>query len=193
MSRPDLAHLTTAWPVFYGHAVTVRPLLPTDVDLEVELGRRLSAESLRQRFLGGGIKLNPRLIDRLLRVDFTRDLALIATATFAGDESPLGVARYARLDDDPHAAEIAVTVADAWHGYGIGKRLLRHLVERAAGTGLRRLVGDVYATNRPMLGLAAALGFAIRYHPDGGHLRLIELALDRRPAPPLHVHEENDL
>ncbi|MCL4798972.1 MAG: GNAT family N-acetyltransferase [Burkholderiales bacterium] len=193
MSTNAPVHLTTAWPVFFGHAVTVRPLLPTDADLEIELGRSLSSESLHHRFLNGGIKLNPRLLDRLLNVDFSRDLALIATATFAGAETPLAVARYARLDDDPHAAEIAVTVADPWQGYGIGKRLLGRLIECAADAGLRRLLGDVHATNRRMLGLAGALGFGTRFHPDGGHLRLIELALDGRVAPPHALHEVNDL
>jgi len=185
--------LTTSWPVFFGHAVVVRPLLPTDVDLEIALGRSLSSESLYHRFLNGGIKLNPRLLDRLLRVDFSRDLALIATATFAGDETPLGVARYARLDDDAHAAEFAVTVADAWHGYGIGKRLLARLIDCAAAAGLRHLVGDVHATNRRMLGLAGALGFSTRFHSEGGHLRQVVLALDHRLPAPHHHDEEHDL
>jgi acetyltransferase len=193
MSALGSWHLTTSWPVFYGHAVVVRPLLPTDADLEIALGRSLSSESLYHRFLNGGIKLNPRLLDRLLRVDFSRDLALIATATFAGEEMPLGVARYARLDDDRHAAEIAVTVADAWHGVGIGKRLLGRLIECAAAAGLRRLVGDVHATNRPMLGLAGALGFGIGFHPDGANLRQLVLSLDHHRLAPHRAVEENDL
>ena len=58
---------------------------------------------------------------------------------------------------------------------------------------MRRLVGDVDATNRRMLGLAGAIGFTIRPHPDGGHVRSIELALDRRAPLPLPPYEENDL
>jgi len=178
-----------------GHAIVVRPLLPDDADLVIALGRALSPTSLYQRFLNGGIKQNPRLLERLVNVDFTRDLALIATASIAGEESPIGVARYARLDAESGVAEFAITVADAWHGRGIGARLLRRLVECARDRGLARLTGDVLATNRAMLALARAQGFRVSFHEDGGHMRRVTLDLaDQRLLPgPSHLHEENDL
>jgi len=43
------------------------------------------------------------------------------------------VARYARLADDV-TCEFAITVADAWQGRGIGKKLLAMLVDAARGT-----------------------------------------------------------
>ena len=193
MSPALRAALTTALPVMPGHAIVVRPLLPDDADLVIELGKALSPTSLYQRFLNGGIKRNPRLLSRLVNVDFTRDLALIATATFAGEETPIGVARYARTHGEPDSAEIAITVADAWHGCGVGKRLLGLLVELAADAGIVRLTGDVLATNGAMLALARSAGFRVTFHPEGGHLRLISLTLaDRRPAS-THPHEEVEL
>ena len=193
MSPVQRAMLTTGWPVMPGHAIVVRPLLPDDADLMIALGRALSSESLYQRFLTGGIKQNPRLLDRLVNVDFTRDFALIATATFAGEETPIGVARYARTDSASETAEIAITVADAWHGTGTGKRLLRTLVAHAKASGLACLTGDVLATNVAMLALARSVGFRVAFHPDEGHLRFISLALrDHHPAPN-ESHEENEL
>lgn len=193
MRSDQRASLTTGWPLIPGHAIVVRPLMPDDEELLIALGKALSSESLYQRFLNGGIKQNPQLLNRLVNVDFTRDLALIATATFAGAEIPIGVARYARLDDDPDTAEIAVTVADAWHSRGIGKRLLRTLVDHAAAAGIGRLTGDVLATNLAMLALARSAGFHVTIHPEENHLRLISLDLkDRRPAPP-DPHEEDEL
>jgi len=193
MSPALRATLTTGFPVMPGHAIVVRPLLPDDADLIIALGKALSPESLYQRFLNGGIKRNPRLLSLLVNVDFTRDLALIATATFAGEEVPIGVARYARSYDDPDSAEVAITVADAWHGCGVGKRLLGRLVELAARAGVARLTGDVLATNGPMLALARSVGFRIAFHPEDGHLRLISLTLADRPQAPAHPHEEIEL
>ena len=192
MSPALRADLTTVLPLMPGHAIVVRPLLPDDADLVIALGKALSPQSLYQRFLNGGIKRNPQLLDRLLNVDFSRDLALIATVTLAGEETPIGIARYARPPDDPHSAEIAITVADAWQGRGIGKRLLARLIEHAASAGIVRLTGDVLASNRGMLALARSAGFRVARHPDGGELRLISLTLaDRRPGPA--DHEEIEL
>ena len=193
MSPALRASLTTGWPVMHGHAITVRPLLPDDADLVIALGKALSPASLYQRFLSGGIKRNPQLLDRLVNVDFGRDLALIATTTFAGEETSIGVARYARLEDDPNTAEVAITVSDAWHGCGVGTRLVRTLIDHAAASGIERLTGDVLATNVAMLALARSSGFRIAFHPDGGPLRLISLRLrDHEPAG-RQAYEEQDL
>jgi len=193
MSPALRATLTTGFPVMPGHGIVVRPLLPDDADLVIALGKALSPASLYQRFLNGGIKRNPQLLGRLVNVDFTRDLALIATATFAGEESPIGVARYARAHDASDSAEIAVTVADAWHGRGVGRRMLGRLVDLATVAGIARLTGDVLATNDAMLALARSAGFRVMFHPEGGHLRLISLSLaGRRPAS-ADLHEEIEL
>ena len=101
MSPALRAMLTTGLPIMPGHAIVVRPLLPEDADLVIALGKALSPTSLYQRFLNGGVKRNPHLLNRLVNVDFTRDLALIATATFAGEEMPIGVARCARIIRQP--------------------------------------------------------------------------------------------
>jgi acetyltransferase len=193
MSPAIRATLTTGWPIMLGHAIVVRPLLPEDADLVIALGKALSPASLYQRFLNGGIKRNPRLLDLLLNVDFTRDLALIATTTVAGEETPIAVARYARIDADGDTADIAITVADAWHGRGIGRRLLHKLVDHASTRGIARLRGDVLATNGAMLALARASGFRVAFHPDESHLRLITLSLTDRRAPSADLHEETEL
>ncbi len=64
--------------------------------------------------------------------------------------------------------EFAIVVADDWQHQGLATRMLCSLMRHAAGVGLRRLVGDVLATNHGMLALAAGLGFRRLRHPDGG-------------------------
>ncbi|MEO7853284.1 MAG: hypothetical protein ABIR94_13660, partial [Rubrivivax sp.] len=49
-----------------------------------------------------------------------------------------------------------------------------------AGAGLRRLVGDVLATNQGMLSLARSLGFRVVRHPDGG-VQVLRVQFDLEP------------
>jgi acetyltransferase len=166
-----------SWPLLHAHSLTVRPLQPEDADLLVRFGLGLTAESRHHRFLGGGVRFTPQLLERLLRVDPGRDLALVATVALEGRETPVGVARYARLPDGA-TAEFALTVADAWQGCGIGRLLLERLIGLARERAVRTLVGDVLATNEPMLRLARTLGFAVHPHAEGATLKRIERNLE---------------
>jgi len=175
---PDYpSHLIASWPLgLLPHSITVRPIRPDDIDLETEFVRKLSKETRYNRFLGGGVGLTRELLEKFTRIDFSRDMALIATATIEGAETTIGVARYARLADDV-TCEFAITVADAWQGRGIGTKLLAMLVGSARGHGIRRIIGDVLATNTPMLRLARSRGFRIEWHPEGAELRRAVLEL----------------
>ena len=70
----------------------------------------------------------------------------------------MGIARYVRDREDPHAAEIAVTVIDGWQGRGLGTELLAQLSERACQEGIRRFTAAVAADNAAMTGLLRNLG-----------------------------------
>ena len=170
------AHLIASWPLGIAHSITVRPIRPEDIDLETEFARKLSNETRYNRFLGGGVRLTPELLEKFTRIDFSRDMALIASATIEGAEIAIGVARYARLGNDV-ICEFAITVADAWQGCGVGRKLLAMLVDSARGHGLRKMIGDVLATNTPMLRLARSQGFRIERHPEGAELRRVVLEL----------------
>ena len=170
------AHLVASLPLGVGHSITVRPIRPEDIDLETDFARKLSKETRYNRFLGGGVRLTPEMLEKFTRIDFSRDMALIATTTIEGAETAIGVTRYARLADDV-SCEFAITVADAWQGRGIGRQLLAMLVDAARGHGMRRIIGDVLATNTPILRLAHSQGFRIERHPEGAELRRVVLEL----------------
>ena len=144
--------------------MTLRPLRPDDREIEHAFVSGLSPQTRSNRLLGGTIAVTPEYIERLVSVDFSRDMALAATTMLEG-ETLLGVARYV-LDKDNESAEFAIVVADAWQGRGIGSRLLGKLVEAARRHGIKRLYGDILAMNRPMLELARKLGFRLGRHED---------------------------
>jgi len=168
--------LSASWPLGLSHSVTVRPIRPEDIDLETDFAHKLSRETRYNRFLGAGVRFTPKVLENFTRIDFTRDMALIASTTVEGIETAVGVARYARLEDGV-TCEFAITVADAWQGRRIGKRLLAILLEAARGHGVERLIGEVFASNAPMLQLARSLGFRVDFHPEGGFLRRVTLEL----------------
>ena len=175
----ELAPLTQSWPLLHAHSLTVRALRPEDADLEARFGLALSAESRYDRFLTGGVKLDEALLRRLVNVDFSRDMALIAVVTLSGVETPVGIARYALAPDDS-AAEIAVTVADSWQGCGLGRLLLERLIEvaRRNGREIRRRAGDERADDQAR----PASRFPRRLAPRGGDAATLIQGARRRAS-----------
>jgi acetyltransferase len=95
---------------------------------------------------------------RLCRLDYGRDMALVAVARTARGEQIWGVARY-YLDGPAGEAEFALVVGDGHQGLGLGRHLMQRLVAVARERGVRRLFGEVLRENGPMLALMRSLGF----------------------------------
>jgi acetyltransferase len=93
-----------------------------------------------------------------VQVDGECEVTLVATTLRDGRESQIGVARFVR-EACGATAEIAVVVADAWQGRGLGRRLLDALIAAARRRGVRRLVGITLSDNVAMIAPAHALGF----------------------------------
>ncbi|HEV3008413.1 MAG TPA: GNAT family N-acetyltransferase [Burkholderiales bacterium] len=165
--------MTESFEPVTGTSVTLRPLRPEDRDIESAFVRSLSPETRHDRLLGGGRAITREYIESLVNVDYSRDMALAATAMLDG-ETLIGVARYV-LETNNQSAEFAIVVADAWQGRGIGRRLLAKLIDIARRRGLRRLYGDILGTNRPMLEFVRKLGFKLERHEDA---TLTRAALD---------------
>lgn len=92
-------------------------------------------------------------------IDHCDHEALIALSDVDG--RAVGVARYVRPPHDPHAADVAVTVADDWHRRGLATALLTRLSERAVKAGIRRYTVLVAADNLAVLALMRTAGVDI--------------------------------
>lgn len=169
---------TTSWSLLSTHSVTIRAMDGDDAALEGEFLARLSLETRHRRFLGPAVV--PALSVPVSPQPGIRRFTLAASTTFGGAEEYIGVAGY--VSEAPFEGDFAMVIADAWQGCGVGRRLLTHLVQCASQHGIRRLSGDVLADNRPMLALAASLGFRIASHPDGALLRRLELPALAQPG-----------
>jgi acetyltransferase len=112
----------------------------------------------------------------LTQIDYTRDMALIATIMLEDQELEIGVARYV-LSKDDKTCEFALTVADAWQHRGIGRALMQQLMNGAAAAGIETMVGDILSSNAPMLHFMRSLGFSVKSTTDGPEIRRVSKRL----------------
>jgi acetyltransferase len=159
------AHLSRTWILASGESLRVRPIRHDDGELEEAFVCALSFESRYQRMLSGGTKVTPEWIDSMTHIDYRRHMAFAVTTAINGAEQFIGVGRYV-ADAAKSSAEVALVLADAWQGQGLGRRLLETLLEHAASAGIHEAVGVVLATNVAMLRLARSLGFAVTAEPE---------------------------
>ncbi len=163
------------WQLPGGVTVTVRPIRPEDAEMEASFVRNLSENARHFRFMVALKELTREMLIRFTQIDYDRELALVALVEQGGKETQIAVARYIKAD--PETAHVAIVVADAWQGRGIGARLIRMLIAAARARGIARLEGEVLHENSTALELMAREGFAIRRDPESPDLCLIEMSL----------------
>ena len=98
-----------------GTLIALRPIRAEDGPLLQDLFAHLSQEDVRLRFFASIRQLSRTLADRLSRLDYGREMALIAQH----DGVILGAASYF-VELGSRSAEFAVTVRSDWHGRGVG-------------------------------------------------------------------------
>ena len=122
--------------------------------------RGLKPHTRYLRFFNGVQELAPHWLERFSRADPQSDFTLLALAC---DGAAIGMAQYC-ADPYPERADFAALVADAWQDRGIGRQLIRSLLEAARAAGIGRVEGEVLVENRPMLHVLNTMGFVVRRH-----------------------------
>ena len=137
----------------------------------------LSPRSRYLRFFTPIERMSSGLLDQMTQVDGQRHAAWLALTP---DESAgVGVVRYVRGDDDDQSAEVAIAVADDWHGGGLGGELLRQTIDHARLARLDLLTATTLRENSAGAGLLQAAGFAARR--GSGMYRELEMRLKAPP------------
>jgi len=154
--------------------IVIRPVRPADEPLLVAFFNGLSPRSRHRRFHGVVNELPPDIVSRFVHPDGRDELALVAVVKHGGKEMVIAEARYALCGNKTRSAEFAIVVADSSQGHGLGTRMLRSLMRRAAENQITKLYGDVLPDNGAMLRLAGAFGFRQRRDPDDPRLLRVE-------------------
>ena len=141
-----------------GTPVLIRPVGPDDKHL-LEVGmERLSPQSRYFRFFRPLGELPERVLRQFTEINHVDHVAWGALDMGAAEPQPVGVSRYVRLENEPDAAEVAVTVVDSHQGRGLGTLLLAVLAHRAVVNGISQFVAVVPRDNVRMLDVFTELG-----------------------------------
>jgi len=159
--------------------VTIRPVLPSDLDALRTFFAALSRATLRLRFHSPVNDLSEHVLHEFTTVNHLVQAAFVAEVHDGGAAGQLPAlvaeARFVR-NADSESAEFALVVADDWRRIGLGTMLTRILVQRARFTGVRRLWGDVLEDNQAMRGFAHSLG--ARLSRAIGYGQMLRLSLN---------------
>jgi GNAT superfamily N-acetyltransferase len=168
-----------------GRSIWLRPLRRDDASRLLDLRARLSAESVRRRFLRDRAACDPRDVEQLVDVDQVLRVAVAAVPQRNADGPILGVGRF--HGDGSARAEFALLVEDAYQHIGLGRLLLGQLIAEARRRGLYALDGYTLFNNLPVLRLLRTSGqpLEVRY-AGGGDVLEVELLLDAPPPPARH-------
>jgi acetyl coenzyme A synthetase (ADP forming)-like protein len=154
-----------------GGSVHIRAIRPDDQQRLLALFERLSSRSVYFRFFQTKQRLTDAELRYFTELDFTRDVALVATLREGQEEHMIGVGRSFRINEDGKPtthAEVAFTVADAHQGRGVGTLLLEHLATLARRQGIDTFEAYVLGENNRMLEVFAASGFTVQRALDTG-------------------------
>jgi RimJ/RimL family protein N-acetyltransferase len=127
--------------------ILLRPIRPDDKDALTAGLRRLSQRSVYQRFLSPKPRLSSAELRYLTEVDFADHYALVAVPAGSPDVV-VGVGRWVRDGQAAGDAEIAIVIADAHQGRGVGTRLGVALAAAARERGVRRFTASMLPDNR---------------------------------------------
>jgi RimJ/RimL family protein N-acetyltransferase len=154
-----------------GSIVHVSPAKPADAPAVRVLLNGLSDRSRRLRFFSAFPNL-AKAARWATEVDNGRRYGLVARTE--QDGRIVGHAGLERARERPQRAEVALEIADAMQGKGLGTVLLCRLAEAANKLGIQVLVAEVLPENRQMLQVLRDCGYPVTVHSLPG-VELVEL------------------
>ncbi len=145
-----------------GRKVFIRPIQQKDENLIIDLFKRLSPHSIYLRFLGQLNNLPKELLYQFTHINYNSDFALAGIIKEDGKDAIVGTSRYAYSSTD-NVTELAVTVRDDWQHFGLGKLLLKRIVEIGKEHGIYRFGGMIEPRNKIIKQILLDLGYKVKY------------------------------
>jgi RimJ/RimL family protein N-acetyltransferase len=171
-----------------GSTVHVCPAKPSDAPAVTLLLKGLSARSRWRRFFSAC----PNLVQAVhwaTEVDNDHRYGFVATAD--RDGRVVGHAGFEREPDRPERAEVALEIADAMQGKGLGTALLCQLAEAANELGIQVFDAEVLSENHPMLQVLRDCGYPVKVHSLPG-VELVEVQTSQaaKARPRVEPHKQ---
>jgi acetyltransferase len=163
--RPYPTQYIDKWITRDGTAMVMRPIRPEDEPMIVKFHETLSDHTVYLRYLRP-ILIEARVAhERLARIcycDYAREINFVAEidASQPGDRKILGAARLSRMHG-LNEARFSILISDLAQGKGLGKEMMRRLVDIAREEKLVRLEALLTADNEAMKRICGELGFRL--------------------------------
>lgn len=163
--RPYPTQYVETWESKDGTKVTFRPIRPEDEPLIVKFHETLSERTVYMRYLQA-MNLSQRIgherLSRLSFIDYDREIALVSLRYNPENDEPeiMGIGRISKIQWTNHA-EFVILVSDRFQHQGLGKELLRRLIEIGRDEKISTIFGNVLAENQEFIRLVEKFGFRL--------------------------------
>jgi len=154
--------------------LTLRPVTADDADLLTRFYDGLAPDDMRFRFLSAQPHLSSAQLAAMTGVDHRHREHLLAFESGSGE---LVASLLIAADDKFETAEVAIAIAPAYKGRGVGWSLLNHAVDLAKKRGLKRLRSIESRANREAIDVERTLGFKSSDYEGDATLALLEIDL----------------
>jgi len=135
-----------------GIEILLRPIKISDEPLLKDFVYSLSDQSIYRRFFSPRTDMPHEFLQKLVIIDYTEKMAILATLRHEEKEEIVGVGRYG-IEEGTHTANVAFAVRDDYQNKGVGRELLSNLTYLAKRRGFLGFTAEVLADNKPMLHL----------------------------------------
>lgn len=160
-----------SWRSDEGYLFTIRHIGATDFHSLNRFVERLSFTTKYLRFGHGDFQPDAVTLRHVCNPDTDVCTHLLITMNKDTDQEIVASGRYV-IQANVTRAEFALEILDAYQHHGLGHHLLESLELDAKRRGIKRMHGQILATNVNMLNFVMNCGYGIHYHPEEEYLKL---------------------
>ena len=173
--RPYPNKYVGKWTMKDGREVSIRPIRAEDEPMMRKFHEALSDRTVYLRYLSPMVLSERVTHERLARMthnDYDREIALVVEGDEAGEKAVFGVARLSKFRGENDEARFTMLVNDKFQGQGVGKELLKRLLDVARSEKIKRVIAIISPENESMQKLCRDLGFSsMQADPETGMIK----------------------